>query len=340
MKIIRQHYLRWILFLSVMQPAATHAQVSPKKITPINPLLKLELPDSTVVSKEGNINTYTGGDSLESYEITVFDTVIVKIPNASYFTLALKSFVAGRFAGEELKPYKLLLTDTLLGNLPGLFISGVTNDTLPEVRKFYCFVTMANSKAYWLYYYFKNPSLPTDKADRFFASIQFERTKIKEAAFKIPSFKKEKRAGQVWYTSPELDSPLLLNEKKDDTPDRSLPPRPPMPPIDRKWLFKAKTLASEYVRNRSLADKKYKNKPGTVFEGIVKEIKETDEHGITIIILDGAPANIDVQCEVLNSFSIKRLKKGMKATFIARCKGVNGNVILSGCIYIEKPTYE
>jgi hypothetical protein len=120
----------------------------------------------------------------------------------------------------------------------------------------------------------------------------------------------------------------------------TVPPRPSPPPINRKWLFKANKLAADYKLNRLVADKKYKKGSLIVVEGIVKEIKEPGEHGITTIILDGGTSAIDVQCEVLNSFKIKNLKKGMKATLNAHCNGFNGNVILSGCIYLEKPTYE
>ena len=121
---------------------------------------------------------------------------------------------------------------------------------------------------------------------------------------------------------------------------QNVPPRPSPPPIDKNWIVKADKLASDYALNPSLAKKKYKVNSMIVVEGIVKEIKETDDHGITIVILSGSPSKIDVQCEVLNSFKLRNLKKGMKATLNAKCAGVNGNVILSQCIYIQNPTYE
>lgn len=124
------------------------------------------------------------------------------------------------------------------------------------------------------------------------------------------------------------------------SPFDTVPPLPSPPPINKKWLVKASKLVSDYMLNRSLADKKYKKGSLIVVEGLVKEIKEPGEHGITTIILDGGSSKIDVQCEVLNSYKIKNLKKGMKATLNAHCNGFNGNVILSGCIYLEKPTYE
>jgi hypothetical protein len=202
-------------------------------------------------------------------------------------------------------------------------------------------LTIANSKNYWFYCYFGEPAISINKAKNFFSSIQFNNKKIKEATYKINSFKKHKVAGKVWYLSPELDYEWSAKEGKEKNKDKlSYPPPPPPPPINKKWLVKANKLASDFSINRSLADKKYKINSWIIVEGIVKEIRETDEHGTTIIILNGAPAKIDVQCEILNSFKIKNLKKGMKAIFDARCAGVNGNVILSKCIYIEKPTYE
>ena len=145
-------------------------------------------------------------------------------------------------------------------------------------------------------------------------------------------------------TIPTLPSQPRTNKKplvKANKPlSDEIPPLPSPPPINKKWLVKASKLASDYRLNRSLADKKYKNGSLIVIEGILKEIKEPGEHGIIIIVLDGGPSKIDVQCEVLNGYKIKNLKKGMKATLNAHCYGLNGHVILSGCIYIEKPTYE
>jgi tRNA_anti-like len=340
MKVPGKHIFTLVLCITAFQLPGTYAQVSFKNSTTINAVLNLGVPDSFSASKSGYINTWVGGDSLESYELTFFDTVVVKISNEQDFNIALKGFVAGKFAGEGFKPYNLQLTDTLTGNLPGLFISGTTDDTLQEVRKFYCFVTIANSNSYWFFYYMSIPSLPTEKADSFFSSIQFDRKKIKEAAFKISSFKKHKAAGKAWYLSPELDYPMIPAERKKGNQDRpSYPPPPPPPPLDRKWVVQANKLASDYLLNRPLADKKYKKGHGSIIvEGRVKEIREKDDHYITII-LDGGSSRTDVQCEVANTSKLKNLKKGMKALFIAHCDGINGNVILSKCIYIDKPVY-
>ncbi len=342
MSVFKIHVFTLVLLVTVFQLPGAHAQMPFGKSTKISAVLNQSLPDSFFADKNGCINTWSGGDSMEWYEVNYFDTIVVKISNEPDFNLALKGFVAGKFAGDGFKSYDLWLTDTLIGNLPGLFISGRTDDTLQDIRKFYCFVTIANSKSYWFFYSLRFPSIPTGKAAGFFSSIQFNRDKIKEAAFKTDSFKKHKAIGKTWYLSPELDYPMPPKEiKKADKGKPSYPPPPPPPPIRKEWLVKASKLAADYVLNRSLADKKYKKNHGLiVVEGIVKEIKETDDHGITIIILDGAPSKIDVQCEILNSFKIKNLKKGMKVTINANCDGINGHVILSQCIYIEKPTYE
>ncbi len=341
MKVLRKQVFTLVLFITVFQLPGTHAQVSFENSTKISAVLNMSFPDSFSTSKNGYINTYFGGDSLDSFELIYFDTVIVKITSEQDFNIVLKSFVAGKFAGEGFKSYDLRLTDTLIGNLAGLFIRGTTYDTLQEVKKFYCFVTIANSNSYWFFYYLSIPDLPTKKADRFFSSIQFDRNKIKEAAFKIRSFKKHKVFGKTWYLSPELDYPITSYESKKENKDTpSYPPPPLPPPIDRKSLVKASKLASDYSNNRTLADKKYKPKYGRItVEGIVKDIIEIDDHNTTII-LDGAPSKIDVQCKVLSDRKVKNLKKGMKATFIANCDGLNGNVILSRCLYIDKPTYE
>ncbi len=124
-------------------------------------------------------------------------------------------------------------------------------------------------------------------------------------------------------------------------PDTTLPPPPPPPPpIPREDIIEAKKLAADYAAGQSLADKKYKKQDYPIFvEGIVKDIKETDDYGV-LIILDGAPSPIDVQCEILNKRRTRNLTKGMKALFMAHCDGLKGNVILSGCFYVQNPTYE
>lgn len=337
MKVFSKPIFTFVLFVTLLQPLWTNAQV-PFKISPV---LNISFSDSFATQKDGFINTYYGGDSLQSYEINYFNTVVVKISDEETFSLALKGFIAGKFAGEAFKPFDLRLTDTLIGNLPGFFISGTTNDTAQAFSKFDCFVTTANSNSYWFFYYLSSPTLPTTKAAQFYSSIQFKYNKIKEATFKIRSFKKHKAVGEVWYISPELDEPMPSIERKKKNSDKPYTPQlPPMPPIDRKRLVKASKLASDFSSNRSLAYKKYTQQSNIVVEGIVKEIREPDEHGIAIIILDGGTSKLDIPCEILNARRIENLKKGMKATVIGHCTGSNGNVLLSKCIYIENPTYE
>jgi tRNA_anti-like len=117
-----------------------------------------------------------------------------------------------------------------------------------------------------------------------------------------------------------------------------IPPRPAPPPIPRDWLVKASKLASDFSGNRSLAEKKYKKKYIAV-EGIVKEIGERDDYGI-MITLDGTPSKIDIQCKVINDYKARNIKKGMKVVFTTVGAELNGNVILSKCMYNEKPAYE
>lgn len=336
MKVFNKPVFTFILFVTLLQSVSTYAQAP----FTISPVLSISFPDSFSTSKDGIINTFYGGDSLQSYEINYFNTVVVKTNDEETFSLALKGFIAGKFAGDAFKSFDLRLTDTLIGNLPGLFISGTTNAPLQEVRKLYCFLTIANSKSYWFFFYLSSPSLPTTKAVQFFSAIQFNRSKIKEANFKIRSFKKHKAVGEVWYISPELDYPMYSkgNNGKLDEPSYSTPP--PMPPINRKWIIKASKLASDFSSNRLLAYKKYKQQNTIIVEGIVKSISVTDEFGPSTIILDGGASKIDVTCEILSTRSIKNLKKGMKATVLGHCTGSNGNVLLSRCLYLENPTYE
>jgi tRNA_anti-like len=128
-------------------------------------------------------------------------------------------------------------------------------------------------------------------------------------------------------------------------PPAQPPPRPADPPINRKWIVTASKLASDYIHNRLVADRKYK-KNMIVVEGIVKEIKVAGEETITItddsvtVILNGAPSRIDVHCQVLNTIKTKKIKKGMKVTILPGAVSLSSHVILTKCIYIDKPTYE
>lgn len=132
-----------------------------------------------------------------------------------------------------------------------------------------------------------------------------------------------------------------LSSARETILDTLAPPLPPPPPIPKGEVVKAKKLAADYAANKSLADKKYKKVDNILFvEGIVKEIKESKDDGLIIIILDGTPAPIDVRCETINTKSARKLNKGMKATFIGHNVECNGNVVLSKCFHIENPTYE
>lgn len=339
MKVLKR--LANIVFFTVaFQLSNTYAQLLGNNSTRISTVLNMNFPDSVSINKEGVVNNYVGGDSVEAFELMYFDTVVVKISHEEEFSLALKSFVAGRFAGDDFKAYELQLTDTIIGNLPGLFISGKTNNKLQEVKKLYCFVTIANSKSYWFFYYQSLPGLPASKTNHFFSAIQFDKSKIKEAAFKIRAFKKYKPVGKVWHPSPELDYPMMSDENKKVKEEKSsyLPP-PVYPPIKREWVVQANKLAADYRSNQLQADKKYKkNRTFLIVTGIVKEIIQINDYYSTVI-LDGGAAKIYIQCERVNTSKLKNLKKGMKAFFYAHCEGLNGNIILSGCIYIEKPTF-
>ena len=87
MKVLRKHVFTLVLFITVFQLPGTHAQVLFKNSTKINAALNIGFPDSFSTSKNGYINTYFGGDSLDSYELTYFDTVIVKISSEQYFNI-------------------------------------------------------------------------------------------------------------------------------------------------------------------------------------------------------------------------------------------------------------
>ncbi|MBK7307811.1 MAG: hypothetical protein IPI88_12805 [Chitinophagaceae bacterium] len=176
----------------------------------------------------------------------------------------------------------------------------------------------------------------------------FTNSKNSESKISIADSFKKADSGMVsphspFDTIPQQPSQPPINKnplvKANKPLSDVIPPLPPPPPIDRKSLVKASKLALYYSSNRSLADKKYKRGRLVTVEGIVKEIIEIDYLNTTII-LDGAPSKIDLQFERLTPRRIKNLKKGMKAIFIAQCDGLNGNVIFSGCIYLEKPTYE
>lgn len=340
MKVLLKTVFIVSLLVTVSKPPGASAQGLSKSSTKINAILDLDFPGSFSTTKNGHVTNYFGEDTLGSYELIYFDTVVVRTSSEPYFNMALKGFVAGRFAGEGFKSHDLVLTDTLVGNLPGLFITGKTDDTLQDVKRFYCFVTVANSNSYWFYYYWKKPSLPVNRADSFFSSIQFKSAKIKEAAFTINAVRKHKAIGEAWYLSPELDYPIPSEESMATNPGASsYPPPPPPPPLDKKWIIQTKKLASDYSLDRQQADKKYKINQGSIIvEGIVKEIKQADDYYATVI-LEGS-SNINIQLEGLSYRRLKNLKKGMKAIFMGKCTGLKGNIILTGGIYIENPTYE
>ncbi len=122
--------------------------------------------------------------------------------------------------------------------------------------------------------------------------------------------------------------------------------RPPLPPIPKGSVVKANKIAAEFVKNRIVASKKYKNyKYSFTVEGIVKDVKEIKTETFLsdynfIIILDGFPASMDVQCKISDVRKKNKLSKGMKAVFMAYYESVRDNAVILNCIYIENPTYE
>jgi hypothetical protein len=122
--------------------------------------------------------------------------------------------------------------------------------------------------------------------------------------------------------------------------------RPPLPPIPKGSVVKANKMAAEFVKNKMVASKKYKNfKYSFTVEGVVKDVKEIKTETFLsdynfIITLDGFPAAMDVQCKISDVRKKNKLSKGMKAVFMAYYESVEDNAIVLNCIYLENPTYE
>jgi hypothetical protein len=217
------------LFITVFIIPGAHAQLSLTKSTAISRVLHLSIEDTFLMNKNRCLYTYFRDDSLDAFEVNYFDTVVVKTKNESDFNIALKGFTAGKFAGEMLRHYDLRLTDTSIGNLSGLFITGTTHKMQEGFKKFYCYLTIANNNSYWFFYYQKTATAQSKRGKRFFSSIQFDRSKITEAACRVKPFKKHKEVGEVWYLSPELDFEVLMRTKKK-TRNSNLLPMPVIPP--------------------------------------------------------------------------------------------------------------
>jgi hypothetical protein len=222
-----------LLFFGIMiQLSCAQTKSSPKNGKKINEILTVDFLDSVTETKNNSLHIYFSKGKSGAYELNYFDTVVVSIKNEHELDLSLRGFMSGKFAGPQLENYDLTLIDTTIGNLVGLFLTGIANDTTLEYQTFYCYLTIANNKSYWFFAYQPKLASFSQETNNFFNSIQFTSNKITESNYKIEPIRKHKEIGKVWYVSPELDFPTESIQKIENS-DLELPSKPPpSPPTD------------------------------------------------------------------------------------------------------------
>jgi hypothetical protein len=208
---------------------STQINNSPKNSKSINEILTVNFLDSITQYKNNILYSYFSKGNSGLYELNYFDTVVAPIKNEHDLDLSLRGFMLGKFTGQQFKMYDLTIVDTSIGNLVGLFLSGIAYDRTQKYRTFYCYLTIANNKSYWFFVYQPTSGAMSQETKIFFNSIQFASTKIIEANYKIKPIREHKKIGKVWYISPELDFQIESNSKMRDS-DSALPPIPPPPP--------------------------------------------------------------------------------------------------------------
>jgi hypothetical protein len=159
----------------------------------ISEVLSVSLPDSIASFKKGILNASFANGKSGLYGVDYYDTVVVPILNESDFRNAIKGYMYGKLRDPGLSTYDLNIRDTIIAGTSGLFITGVSNDTLQSCTHSFCYLTMAQSKFYW-FYACQSTSEINNETKQFFHSINFVLDKISEDGYEPERQKLHKKA--------------------------------------------------------------------------------------------------------------------------------------------------
>ena len=171
----------------------------------IGDLHNVHFPDTATETIENSQYNFVYQTSESEFDLVYLDTIEPEVGNANDFDMALRDFVSSSYSGRAFVSYDLNVSDTMIGNVNGLFVSGYSIDTALLYKQLFCFLTIANTKYYGFCTFQQKPSPMNWASKQFFGSIQFNIDDFTESHFRTASLKLHKPIGKIWHFTPDFE---------------------------------------------------------------------------------------------------------------------------------------
>lgn len=151
----------------------------------VNPVLSLQLPAKLFTQEASFVRAFGGEVYSNYYALQYYDTTFLPVNNEQDFQISLTGFMSGRVGDSVLKRYNVLVVDTTISGVKGLFATFTTEAVSETYKQIYYFVTLANNQYYWFQVYLPNLDQSNTEVHHFFKSIKFNTSILKESAFRL-----------------------------------------------------------------------------------------------------------------------------------------------------------
>jgi len=204
--------------------SCTQKKAGSKLDVAVGDLRNVHFPDTPAVTIEDFHHNFVCQNPEYEFDLSYLDTVETRMDNADDFARALRGYLSSSFSGLTLVSYDLHVTDTLIGKVNGLFVSGYTIDTARFYKQVFCFITVANKKCYAFFAFQLNPSPINTASKQFFGSIQFNTDDFSESHFRTAPIKLHKPIGKIWHFTTDFELKDAPTFESDDN-NSNAPPK-------------------------------------------------------------------------------------------------------------------
>lgn len=174
----------WALFMALTLFAEKASSQDLWTRRSINNILTFSFPSPESSSEISYLKEYRSQVGGNSYIIRFYDTTM-SVRDQEEFKISLVGYADGFLREPGLKSYKICITDTLMNGMPGLMIDLKSSETSAQFQQIHCYITMANGQYYSFLVLSAGNTEKDPGVDRFFNSIVFDPTKIKESTYRL-----------------------------------------------------------------------------------------------------------------------------------------------------------
>lgn len=223
---IRKPFTAFILLIVsiVIMLSCARRKSGSKQDISIGDLRNVHFPDTATETIENSQYNFVYQTPESEFDLVYLDTIEPAVGNADDFARALRDFASASYSGRAFVWYDLNVSDTMIGKVNGLFVSGYTIETNLLYKQLFCFLTIANTKCYGFCTFQQKPGPMNLASKQFFRSIQFNIDDFNESHFRTASLKLHKPIGKIWHFTPDFE--LIVPPSYDSSDNNtSAPPK-------------------------------------------------------------------------------------------------------------------